>query len=88
MRATHAGVGYSVAGREADIPADMAGMAADLYAGLWGFFDAHPELQQRPFFIAGESYAGVCACARACACAWGAQAWVGAAEVVLRARQT
>jgi carboxypeptidase C (cathepsin A) len=33
-------------------------MAQDLYEGLWKFFDAHRELQQRPFFITGESYAG------------------------------
>jgi vitellogenic carboxypeptidase-like protein len=39
-------------------PHALAGMASDLYEGLWTFFDEHPELQQRPFFIAGESYAG------------------------------
>jgi vitellogenic carboxypeptidase-like protein len=39
-------------------PHAPAGMASDLYEGLWTFFDQHPELQQRPFFIAGESYAG------------------------------
>lgn len=52
------GTGYSVAGSESDIPQDMLGMAEDLYEGIWGFFDLHPDLQQRPFFIAGESYAG------------------------------
>lgn len=36
----------------------LAGMAADLYEGLYGFFKAHPQLQPRPFFITGESYAG------------------------------
>jgi vitellogenic carboxypeptidase-like protein len=39
-------------------PCAPAGVAADLYKGLWTFFDSHPELQQRPFFITGESYAG------------------------------
>jgi vitellogenic carboxypeptidase-like protein len=39
-------------------PHAPAGMASDLYEGLWTFFDQHPELQQRPLFIAGESYAG------------------------------
>ena len=29
-----------------------------LYAGLQAFFAAHPALQRRPFFAAGESYAG------------------------------
>jgi vitellogenic carboxypeptidase-like protein len=37
---------------------NLAGMASDLYEALWTFFDSHPELQQRPFFITGESYAG------------------------------
>lgn len=52
------GTGYSIAGREADISIDMLEMAEDLYEGMWGFFDLHQELQQRPFFITGESYAG------------------------------
>lgn len=52
------GTGYSIAASEQDIPEDMAGMAQDLYEGLWKFFDAHKGLQQRPFFITGESYAG------------------------------
>jgi hypothetical protein len=53
------GVGYSVAASRAHIPADMEGMASDLYAGLWAFMDAQPHLQQRPLFITGESFAGV-----------------------------
>ncbi|WIA07938.1 hypothetical protein OEZ85_007415 [Tetradesmus obliquus] len=52
------GTGYSIAGSTDDIPTDMQGMAADLYEGLWSFFDSHPQLQPRPFFITGESYAG------------------------------
>lgn len=54
------GTGYSIAGSESAIPSDMLGMAQDLYEGVWAFFNLHPELQQRPFFIAGESYAGEC----------------------------
>lgn len=54
----HVGTGYSIAGSEQDIPEDMAGMAEDLYEGLWKFFDAHEALQQRPLYITGESYAG------------------------------
>jgi carboxypeptidase C (cathepsin A) len=52
------GAGYSIAASEWDIPQDMTGMAMDLYEGLWKFFDAHSELQQRPLFITGVSYAG------------------------------
>ena len=33
-------------------------VAADLYIGLQGFFSRYPELQDRPLFITGESYAG------------------------------
>lgn len=52
------GTGYSIAASEWDIPQDMTGMATDLYEGLWKFFDTHSELQPRPLFITGESYAG------------------------------
>lgn len=55
---TSAGTGYSVSGSEVDIPTDMAGMSQDLYEGLWVFFNTHKELQERPLFITGESYAG------------------------------
>lgn len=53
-----AGTGYSIPASDRDIPEDMTGMAQDLYEGIWKFFDAHQDLQQRPFIIAGESYAG------------------------------
>lgn len=33
-------------------------IATDLYAGLQNFFALHTELQARPLFITGESYAG------------------------------
>lgn len=52
------GTGYSIAASEDDIPQDMSGMSQDLYLGIWGFFDAHRQLQHRPLFITGESYAG------------------------------
>lgn len=52
------GTGYSIAASDRDVPADMEGMAEDLYTGLWQFFDKHKELQGRPLFITGESYAG------------------------------
>jgi hypothetical protein len=37
---------------------DMTEVSLDLYAGLQAFFRAHPRLQRRPFFAAGESFAG------------------------------
>lgn len=40
------------------IPADESQIATDLYDGLQAFFAQHKDLQQRPFFITGESYAG------------------------------
>lgn len=47
-----AGVGFST-GKEND--SDEADVAADMYAFLQGFFKAHPELQDNPFFVVGES---------------------------------
>ncbi|KAF6252931.1 Alpha/Beta hydrolase protein [Scenedesmus sp. NREL 46B-D3] len=56
------GTGYSIADplatSQQTCRVSTASMATDLYEGLWTFFDEHPELQPRPFFIAGESYAG------------------------------
>lgn len=50
-----AGVGFST-GKEND--SDEAMVAADMYAFLQGFFKAHPELADNPFFVIGESYGG------------------------------
>jgi carboxypeptidase C (cathepsin A) len=36
------------------IPKDLFTTSKDLYAALLVFFDQHPELQPRPFFITGE----------------------------------
>ncbi len=36
----------------------MTEVSLELYAGLQAFFRAHPGLQRRPFFAAGESFAG------------------------------
>ena len=33
-------------------------VAADLYIALQGFFSRYGELQGRPLFVTGESYAG------------------------------
>lgn len=40
------------------IPTDETQIATDLYDGLQAFFAKHEDLQNRPFFITGESYAG------------------------------
>lgn len=79
------GTGYSVAAAESHIPADMLGMAADLYAGLFGVFDAHPGLQGRPLFITGEvsgarrswGWQGCACCGRMHAGDWLPRAWAG-----------
>lgn len=50
------GTGYS------DVPSEPVDtedqVAADVYAALQGFFHRHQRLRKRPFFIAGESFAG------------------------------
>ncbi len=40
------------------IPSDETQIATDLYAGLQKFYALHKNLQNRPLFITGESYAG------------------------------
>ncbi|CAI7884818.1 unnamed protein product [Closterium sp. NIES-54] len=52
------GTGFSVAPSDADIPLDQDDVARDLYTALRSFFDLFPPFRQRPFFLAGESYAG------------------------------
>lgn len=39
-------------------PTDEMQIATDLYAGLQNFYAQHTDLQARPLFITGESYAG------------------------------
>ncbi|CAI5995095.1 unnamed protein product [Closterium sp. NIES-65] len=52
------GTGFSVAGSIEDIPQDQPTVAKHLYNALSAFFDMHPSLCGRPFFVTGESYAG------------------------------
>lgn len=40
------------------IPTDESQIATDLYDGLQAFFAQNDDLQKRPLFITGESYAG------------------------------
>ena len=52
------GTGYSDT-PAADAPVNTeAQVAADVFVALQGFFHRHPHFRQRPFFIAGESFAG------------------------------
>ncbi|DBB10125.1 TPA: hypothetical protein ACH3X3_001709 [Trebouxia sp. C0006] len=51
------GSGFSIAG-SLGIPSDETQIATDLYAGLQNFFALYKDLQNRPLFITGESYAG------------------------------
>ncbi|KAK9907324.1 hypothetical protein WJX75_001489 [Coccomyxa subellipsoidea] len=52
-----AGTGFSIAGKKG-IPTDEMEVATDLYVGLQKFFGKYQDLQPRPLFITGESYAG------------------------------
>ncbi|KAJ7562034.1 hypothetical protein O6H91_03G052900 [Diphasiastrum complanatum] len=52
------GTGFSIAEKDEDIPTDQEQVAAQLYIALTSFFSLEPLLQSRPFFVAGESYAG------------------------------
>jgi len=49
-----AGVGFSYPGGKTNDTIT----AADTYEGLIEFFKLHPELENRPFYVAGESYGG------------------------------
>jgi len=40
------------------LPVDETEIAADVYVALLHFFDTFTELQNRPFVVTGESYAG------------------------------
>lgn len=51
------GTGFSY-GLEKDLDHDMDGVQENIYWFLQGFLDKHPEFEDRPLFITGESYAG------------------------------
>ncbi|KAE9004654.1 hypothetical protein PR003_g18533 [Phytophthora rubi] len=50
-------VGYSY-GSPADVDHDEKDVQENIYAFLQGFLDKHPEFEDRPLFLTGESYAG------------------------------
>ncbi|CAL5096453.1 unnamed protein product [Urochloa decumbens] len=52
------GTGFSAAPSPADIPTNQSVIAAHLLAALQSFFALDPAFRARPFFLAGESYAG------------------------------
>eukprot|EP00246_Nothoceros_aenigmaticus_P018268 TRINITY_DN9491_c0_g1_i1.p1 TRINITY_DN9491_c0_g1~~TRINITY_DN9491_c0_g1_i1.p1 ORF type:complete len:463 (+),score=50.57 TRINITY_DN9491_c0_g1_i1:25-1389(+) len=52
------GSGYSIADDDQQIPTDQQQVAEHLWAALNHFFHHHPAFHLRPFFLAGESYAG------------------------------
>ncbi|EFJ16657.1 serine carboxypeptidase-like enzyme [Selaginella moellendorffii] len=52
------GTGYSIAEKDDDIPVNQDEVARDLHQALLQFFKLDPSFKNRPFFIAGESYAG------------------------------
>ncbi|CAN6341096.1 unnamed protein product [Urochloa humidicola] len=52
------GTGFSAAPSPADIPTNQSVIAAHLLAALQSFFALDPTFRARPFFLAGESYAG------------------------------
>ncbi|CAI5474759.1 unnamed protein product [Closterium sp. Yama58-4] len=52
------GTGFSIAESIEDIPQDQPTVAKHLFYALSTFFDMHPSLRGRPFFVTGESYAG------------------------------
>ncbi|GMF28318.1 unnamed protein product [Phytophthora lilii] len=53
---TNVGFSYGPDPKDADTNEDN--VAENIYWFLQGFFDRHPELQNRGFFISGESYGG------------------------------
>ncbi|OEL23283.1 Serine carboxypeptidase-like 50 [Dichanthelium oligosanthes] len=52
------GTGFSAAASPADIPTNQSVIAAHILAALQSFFALDPSFRARPFFLAGESYAG------------------------------
>ncbi|CAH8354942.1 unnamed protein product [Eruca vesicaria subsp. sativa] len=53
------GVGYSYSKNKSDYKINDSKTASDSYAFLVEWFKMFPEFQSNPFFISGESYAGV-----------------------------
>jgi len=54
-----AGVGFSYSNTQSDYNTNDNKTAHDNYLFLLGFFAAYPELSTNPFYVSGESYAGV-----------------------------
>ncbi|EPS74136.1 hypothetical protein M569_00619, partial [Genlisea aurea] len=54
-----AGVGFSCSGNESDYVTGDLKTASDSYTFLLKWFDLYPEFSSNPFFISGESYAGI-----------------------------
>ncbi|RCV16352.1 hypothetical protein SETIT_3G131300v2 [Setaria italica] len=52
------GTGFSAAPSPADIPTNQSVIAAHILAALQSFLALDPSFHARPFFLAGESYAG------------------------------
>lgn len=52
------GTGFSIAEADAHVPTNQGGVAAHLLSATGQFFSEHPGFLTRPFFLAGESYAG------------------------------
>ncbi|XP_046988685.1 venom serine carboxypeptidase-like [Schistocerca americana] len=52
------GTGFSFTDRDDGYATDMPQVGEDLYEALQQFFTLFPGLRERPFFVAGESFAG------------------------------
>lgn len=55
-------VGWSYSNRTEDRVVGDKRTARDALKFMLGFYERFPELKGRPFWIAGESYGGVCHC--------------------------
>lgn len=54
-----AGVGWSIAGTDADLDTDDVTQSEDAYAALLSWYAKFPEFLSNKLFVTGESYAGV-----------------------------
>ncbi|KAG8371670.1 hypothetical protein BUALT_Bualt13G0112400 [Buddleja alternifolia] len=54
-----AGVGFSYSGNESDYKTGDLKTASDSHIFLLKWFELYPEFQSNPFYITGESYAGI-----------------------------